>query len=170
MKIWVGSEHDYNNGILKGEWIGLTGDYEADLSDAMKKYSYGGRYDVSVMDTDISNDEPWTSGIVGSLSLEQLEELVAAWESLDDYDKEDKVRAAIEAYGEQEVVRIFDSVDEIEFWPNMTLAEVAEELVDDGCFGAIPDAICNYIDYAAIARDLSFDGYCETSLGVVYMG
>ena len=51
----------------------------------------------------------------------------------------------------------------------MTLEDLAEELVSDGCFGDIPDSIVNYIDYAAIARDLSFDSYYETKQGVIYL-
>lgn len=43
MKIWIGSEYDYNNGRLNGEWVELTGDYDNDLSAAMQKYSYGGK-------------------------------------------------------------------------------------------------------------------------------
>ena len=167
MKIWLGSEYDYGNGCLSGEWIELTGDYEADLSEAMEKYSYGGRHDVSVMDTDIQPDEPWTTYIANRLSLEQLEELVAAWNAMDDYSK-DKVRAATEGYGAHEVVEIFTKIDEIEFWKDMTLEDVAEELVDEGCFGTIPDSIRDYVDYKAIARDLNIDGYCETDYGTVY--
>ncbi len=35
------------------------------------------------------------------------------------------------------------------------------QFVDDGLFGEIPAAIANYLDYDAIARDLSAD-YAET--------
>lgn len=168
MRVWIGSEYDYNNGKLSGEWVELTGDYETDLSEVLDRYSYGGQHDVSVMDTDVEPDEPWTSYMVNNLSLGQLEELVQAWENMDEFDRE-KVKAAIEGCGDYEAVEIFEKVDEIEFWKNMSLEDVAEELVDEGCFGEIPAPIRNYIDYKAIARDLNIEGYCETSWGTVYI-
>ncbi|MGH1351234.1 MAG: antirestriction protein ArdA [Methyloligellaceae bacterium] len=42
-----------------------------------------------------------------------------------------------------------------------TLSELAEYFVEEGLFGEIPDHLRYYIDYDAIARDLSAD-YCET--------
>ena len=168
MKVWIGSEYDYNNGRLNGEWVELTGDYENDLQEVIDRYSYGGLHDVSVFDADIESDGPWSNEMVESLSLKQLEELVAAWEDMGDYDRE-KVKAAIEAYGDHTVVEIFDKVDDIEFWEDMDLEDVAEEFASEGYFGEIPERISYYIDYKAIARDLSCDGYCETSFGVVYM-
>lgn len=47
------------------------------------------------------------------------------------------------------------------------MQEVAEELVDEGCFGDIPANIVNYIDYEAIARDLRYEGYTEVRNGVI---
>ena len=55
------------------------------------------------------------------------------------------------------------------FYKDMTLEDVAEELVSEGCFGYIPDSIAIYIDYAAIARDLECDSYFETKQGVIYL-
>jgi len=44
-----------------------------------------------------------------------------------------------------------------------SLRELAEQFVDEGLFGEIPAAIANYLDYDAIARDLSFD-FSETTI------
>lgn len=42
-------------------------------------------------------------------------------------------------------------------WRN--LAEYAEELVADGCFGPVPDgSLAFYVDYEAIGRDLELGG------------
>lgn len=38
-----------------------------------------------------------------------------------------------------------------------SLRELAEQFVEDGLFGTIPDRLAHYIDYDAIARDLAFD-------------
>ncbi len=42
-----------------------------------------------------------------------------------------------------------------------SLKELAEEFINDGLFGDIPESLTNYIDIEAIARDLSHD-YTET--------
>ena len=47
-----------------------------------------------------------------------------------------------------------------------SLRELAEEFVDEGLFGDIPDRIALYLDYDAIARDLSAD-YTETQVAGV---
>jgi len=44
-----------------------------------------------------------------------------------------------------------------------TLKELAEQFVDEGLFGEIPEPLQCYIDYEAIARDLSAD-YTETTI------
>lgn len=42
-----------------------------------------------------------------------------------------------------------------------SLRELAEQFVEEGLFGDIPERLQNYIDYDAIARDLHHDGYRE---------
>jgi len=44
-----------------------------------------------------------------------------------------------------------------------TMRELAEQFVDEGCFGDIPEHLQSYIDYDAIARDLAID-YTETEI------
>ena len=44
-----------------------------------------------------------------------------------------------------------------------SLRDLAEQFVDDGLFGDIPERLQNYLDYDAIARDLSMD-YSETTI------
>ena len=46
------------------------------------------------------------------------------------------------------------------------MRELAESFVDEGLYGAIPDHLANYIDYDAIARDLSMD-FTETEIAGV---
>ena len=38
-----------------------------------------------------------------------------------------------------------------------TMRELAEQFVDDGLFGEVPEQLQFYIDYDAIARDLAVD-------------
>ena len=53
-----------------------------------------------------------------------------------------------------------DDLD-IEIYSNCNISELAEQFVDDGVFGDFPGNLINYIDYDAIAYDLSMD-YCES--------
>lgn len=76
--------------------------------------------------------------------------------------------AYTEAYGDrrEDIENALDSLDNMTFYEGYTMEDLAEELVEEGVFGDIPESIACYIDYAAIARDLSFD-YTETSKGVI---
>lgn len=58
-----------------------------------------------------------------------------------------------------------DDIDdlEVDIYADMTMQDLAIEFIDEGLFGDIPKPIANYIDYSAIARDLSID-YFETTI------
>lgn len=81
---------------------------------------------------------------------------------------EKELRAIAEAtgYDSEDVAAIFDDQAYL-FYPDMTLADIAEELVSEGMFGAVSDMLMPYIDYEAIARDLKHDGYIEVTDGVI---
>lgn len=51
----------------------------------------------------------------------------------------------------------------IEIYGVESLNELAEQFVDDGLFGDIPESLKFYIDYDAIARDLAME-YSETTI------
>ena len=52
---------------------------------------------------------------------------------------------------------------EIDIYQDMRLSDLAYQFVDEGLFGEIPNSLTYYIDYDAIARDLSHD-YSETNI------
>ena len=52
---------------------------------------------------------------------------------------------------------------EIDLYECDSLRDLAMQFVDDGLFGEIPPAIANYLDYDAIAHDLSAD-YAEITI------
>jgi antirestriction protein len=63
-----------------------------------------------------------------------------------------------------------DDIDQldIDIYQVKSFKELAEQFVDDGLFGNIPDHLANYIDYQAIARDLAAD-YSMTDInGTTY--
>lgn len=52
---------------------------------------------------------------------------------------------------------------DLDLYHETTMRELAENFVDEGLFGEIPENLEPYLDYDAIARDLSFD-YSETKI------
>lgn len=52
---------------------------------------------------------------------------------------------------------------ELDVYDVETLRELAEQFVEEGLFGPIPEQIALYINYEAIARDLAVD-YSETEI------
>ena len=46
-----------------------------------------------------------------------------------------------------------------------SFTELAEQMVDDGCYGDIPDHLAGYIDYQAIGRDLRDNGMSKVEVG-----
>ena len=58
--------------------------------------------------------------------------------------------------------------DDIYFYEGQNMVDVAYQLVEDcGYLDQMSDHLRSYFDYEAFARDLSFDGFYETSNGVI---
>ncbi|MDP2205349.1 MAG: antirestriction protein ArdA [Alphaproteobacteria bacterium] len=87
-------------------------------------------------------------------------------QACDDW-REDEKRKVILAVGECRYTFDFATVTpdnfEVDIYEVENLKELAEQFVDEGLFGEIPQSIANYLDYDAIARDLGFD-YTETEI------
>lgn len=86
--------------------------------------------------------------------------LVKFFDVVDCWDDGQKTRYII-AVGEAGYVhdQLADDPEniEIDIYELESLNELAEQFVADGLFGDIPDSLQFYIDYDAIARDLSMD-------------
>ena len=101
------------------------------------------------------------------IHLDSLNELVKELSLLAPYEKRE-ISAILEAgYSDLENAFTIYENREYNFYPEMTLKDVAEELVSEGMFGEVPEPLMFYIDYEAIARDLGFSGYMETEDGVI---
>ena len=91
------------------------------------------------------------------------------FDACDDWDEEQKRRFII-AVGEcgysfdpaKDTPEGFD----VDIYESDCMRELAESFVDEGLYGDIPDHLANYIDYDAIARDLSMD-FTETEIAGV---
>jgi antirestriction protein len=86
-------------------------------------------------------------------------------ELIDEWD-EDQKRRFIIAVGECGYSFDAETVDpddfEVEIYES-SMRELAQQFVDEGLFGEIPERIQGYLDYDAIARDLAVD-YSESTI------
>ncbi|MEP2706155.1 MAG: antirestriction protein ArdA [Yoonia sp.] len=92
--------------------------------------------------------------------------IIAMMEAMETWTEEQKLKVVIAVHegGASFDIRTDEPDDiDIDLYPDMTLKELAEQFVDEGLFGEIPDHLSAYIDYDAIARDLAHD-YDEISI------
>lgn len=156
----------YNAGELRGEWVDLPCDCD-ELDEIINRISCDGERELFITD--------WESDLDGLEigeyeNIENLNERLQAFNDLDEYEK-DIAAAILEAGAARDLEEAAGMVENCTLYSECeTLEDLAMELIDEGAFGDIPKSIANYIDYEAIARDLNYDSYYETSKGVLYVG
>lgn len=162
LNIYIANLGKYNEGKMVGKWVELPCE---NLDDALEEIGVVEgtpytEYAIHGFESDIGGID------IGEYDdIHALNEVADQLDTLTDYEKEH-----LSAYIEATHATLADALEHYEdtsFFPDKTMQEVAEELVDEGCFGDIPASIINYIDYEAIARDLRFEGYTEVSNGVI---
>ncbi|MFD1956718.1 antirestriction protein ArdA [Paenibacillus thailandensis] len=74
---------------------------------------------------------------------------------------DDKLVAALcECIGNHdEVIQALQAGEFIVYYDIDDLADVAEQMVEEGLFGHVPPSLMPYLDYGKIARDLQHDGW-----------
>lgn len=171
LNVFINTWGNYNeNGADGGEWVRLPMDAD-ELETKLEEIA------EAMNDSDPEfciHDYEWLTEIelrdISEMeSITDLNEELNEYSDLDEWDQKE-VAAAMEAFG-------YDFAEAYEkqqrgyftFYANMDLEEVAEELVNESYFTKdTPDIFTRYFDYKAFARDLGFDGYTETSYGVIY--
>lgn len=92
--------------------------------------------------------------------------VAAFFDAVIDWDDDQKTRYII-AVGECDYSHAGAADDpddiEIDIYELDSLRELAEQFVDEGLFGDIPERLQFYLDYDAIARDLGMD-YSQTTI------
>lgn len=58
---------------------------------------------------------------------------------------------------------------DVDIYEVKNLRELAEQFVEEGLFGEIPEPLQFYIDYDAIARDLEVDHSCIEIAGISFV-
>ncbi|WP_316859226.1 antirestriction protein ArdA [uncultured Cohaesibacter sp.] len=92
--------------------------------------------------------------------------IAAFIDAAEDWEEDQKTRYVIAVgecgYGHDQLADNPDSID-MDIYHLDSMKELAEQFVDEGLFGEIPERLQFYIDYDAIARDLAVD-YSETEI------
>lgn len=160
MKGFITNLGKYNEGELVGKWIDFPID-EDDFQDELESIGVKENtmyeewfitdYDCSLFDMyDAFGEYP---------NIDDINEVAEALE-----DHESEFTALMEVCSYTDALGYLES-ENYTFYEGMTLEDVAYELVDE-CYD-LPEIAQRYFDYAAFARDLGFDGYSETSNGVI---
>ena len=163
ISVFLNTWGNYNeNGADNGFWVNLPCDLDAEL----EKLAEATGEEVDEMEVFINDTDININGLeIGEYdNIKELNELAAQLESLDEYALE-KVGAIIEAYG-TDLKEAIENIDDYTYYSGMSLEDVAYEIVEE-CY-ELPEIAQRYFDYEAFARDLGFDGYTETTNGVIY--
>lgn len=159
ISIFITNLGKYNEGELIGEWVNLPAT-EEELDEVYNRIGINEEYE-EVFITDYETD-------IDGLKIDEydnileLNEIAKDLETLDGYDLE-KIGAIMEAHG-LTLREAIDDIDNYTYYSEMTLEDLAYELVEEM---NLPEFAQRYFDYEAFARDLELDGYTETSNGVI---
>lgn len=163
MDIFITDLSAYNSGFLVGKWITLPlSGFE--LAQAISEVLNEGEIisdsqnhkEIFITDSEL---------LIGEYDdIYRLNELAEIIVNFTDDDLLKLKLLSHEGYNERDVidngldtyeVEIYDYSSSTSFTDVYEL--LAQDLVDDGCFGDIPKSLEYYIDYSAIGRDLSYD-------------
>jgi antirestriction protein len=158
VRIYITNLAKYNKGKLVGKWVELPMDKE-ELKREIKEV-LGNEEEIFLSDFESPFDieeyeNPFT-----------LNEFVEQLDKLDEYEQE-KVFYLMDTIG-YDREETLEHYEDVTYYQDMTLDDVAYELVEEGVFGELTDSIKSYLDYEKLARDLRIDGYYETDKGVFW--
>lgn len=167
--VYVGTYGKYNDGSLAGKWLDIA-DYasEEEFYEAcaeLHKDEPAGRRELMFQD--------WSNVPCGLISESSISDvlfgLVQEAQSMSDEEQE-ALAEWLADHGCSDRDTADDLVEEFrdDYVGDYDREEdFAQEMVDEGMFGDIPENIASYIDYEAIARDLFINDYSYSN-GHVY--
>lgn len=158
MSTFFAQPYDIN---AKGFFFDDAESYRAGIQGRTNRYGMPvEEYEIQFIDGEMIDAALASALEVNQATVCAYFEAEAAW------NEDQKLRVII---SEREIGNPFDLEDDdpdnldIDLYEIDTMRELAEQFVEDGLFGDIPEHLANYIDLDAIARDLSFD-YAETNV------
>jgi len=161
MQVYIANLGKYNEGELVGAWLWFAP--PIDESEVAEHIGLNGEYEEYAI-----HDYELPFEIGEYCSIDEINRMCEAVESIQDENIRDNMQAIIDYFGFSGVEDLADKQDDISFLCGDSLEDLAYVLVEDGYFGEIPETISGYIDYAAIARDMEIDGYyMEINSGII---
>ena len=158
LKIALTNLKKYNEGELIYEWVELPcDDFDAVFDRIGHDEYFISDYECEDFHVQIHEYD----------RLSTLNELAEQIDSLSEYEQT-VLRAILEA----DAISIRDALDIVEhdnylFYQVEDFDELIDMFIDEGLFGKIPSNIIGYLDYEKIARDLEYDGYVQTTAGII---
>ena len=167
MRVYITDLEAYNNGHLVGSWCQLPMNEDL-LAESVENVLQEGRnicrdthFHEEYFITDYECE--YMEDINEYSNLNILNDIAEKMENLSSFDMK-KFKALIsEGY---DFEYSFNNYEDVEIYEETNMNELAEQFVEEGVFGDIPKSLINYIDYDAIARDLSMD-YTEIENDIV---
>lgn len=177
LKIYISDIAAYNSGRLIGEWIDLPCDDLA--SEIQAVLSEGQRVckdalpheEVAIFDYEWEDTGMGKACHVSEYSDPyNLNQIAEELYTLDEFERLQVQFLLYEGYDFEYALQNHEDVTIYDYRSSTSFKDVyellAEDLVDEGCFGDIPANLTYYIDYSAIGRDLSMD-YTEFQDGLL---
>lgn len=174
LNIFINTWGNYNeNGADGGEWVTLPMD-EGELEEKLEQIA------ENMGDEDPEfciHDYEWLTECGELCEVSEYSNIMDLNETLQEFDQlneweQEETAAAVEAYGytfkeamERQQRGCFT------FWSGFSLLDLAYQLIDE-CYMTkdTPEIFTRYFDYEGFAHDLQFDGYTETTNGVIIEG
>jgi antirestriction protein len=177
LKIYISNLASYNSGRLIGEWVDLPC---SDLADAIQAVLLEGQRvcgdalpheEFAIFDYEWEDDGMSKAYSVGEYSDPyKLNEVAEELSNLEEFERLQVQFLLYEGYEFEYAIDNYADVTIYDYRSSTRFKDVyemlAEDLVDEGCFGEIPANLTYYIDYSAIGRDLSMD-YTEFQDGLL---
>jgi antirestriction protein len=152
LSVYIANLAKYNNGELFGKWLNLSEITEEELQEAISEI-LGKDEELFISDYEWSGIDIYDIPEFGSITLLKLK--IDEIAELSEQDQK-KLRYMIKQEG-YTLETALTKIDDCDIYENMDLKGLAENLVEEGIFGEIPENIKAYLDYEKIARDLSYD-------------
>jgi len=153
IKIYLTNLAKYNAGRLVGKWVELPAD---DLENHLKEI-LGNDEEYFITDYEAPFEIDEYENII------KLNEFVEEFENLEDHEKKIVCYLIDIGYKREEAL---ESHEDVIFYENMTMKDLAYDRVDSGFYGDINPNLERFIDYDAIAREMDTEGYVETDDGI----
>lgn len=166
----------YNNGFLIGEWVSLPLD-SAKLTYKIREILTEGQLQCKSSQhheewfiTDYEWEDDFSMTVDEYADVFALNDIIEELSGLSEYELHQVKFLHYGGYDIRYSINNHDDVQIYDYRSSTSFKDVyellAEDLVDEGCFGEIPANLTHYIDYSAIGRDLSFD-YTEFEDGLL---